>query len=223
MSKQHVSTVLSYLQAKPIRINMWTYYLFNLMFVPCIIRRSRNNQLNAKICTNALFYMLAPTCFGISLPSSGSFWIRLSYVKMQIDMVVYHMWLSGPYVGVSWFSLLCFPVQQTEPPGIDPATFRFVAQIPEIMHITESRSYRIVFSSHQYEICHKFFTNFWFRKEVRLPHNIWTSVNEKGVSEPPPRTAQVLFSVVNYNFTSPKQYDIKSTWSRSRLPLWTSK
>jgi hypothetical protein len=40
--------------------------------------------------------MLAPTYFGSSLPSSGSFWIRLSYVKIQIDMVVYHiMWLSG--------------------------------------------------------------------------------------------------------------------------------
>jgi hypothetical protein len=41
-------------------------------------------------------YMLVPTCFDSSLPSSGSFWIRLSYVKIQIDMVVYHiMWLSG--------------------------------------------------------------------------------------------------------------------------------
>jgi hypothetical protein len=34
-------------------------------------------------------YMLAPTYFGSSLPSSGSFWIRLIYVKIQIDMVVY--------------------------------------------------------------------------------------------------------------------------------------
>jgi hypothetical protein len=41
-------------------------------------------------------YMLAPTFFGSSLPSSGSFWIRLSYLKIQIDMAVYHiMWLSG--------------------------------------------------------------------------------------------------------------------------------
>jgi hypothetical protein len=32
--------------------------------------------------------MLAPTCFGSSLPSSGSFWIRLSYLKIRIDMVV---------------------------------------------------------------------------------------------------------------------------------------
>jgi hypothetical protein len=63
------------------------------MFVPCIIRRSRNNQHNAQICTAALFYMLAPTCFGSSLPSSGSFWIHLRYVKIQIDMVVYHIML----------------------------------------------------------------------------------------------------------------------------------
>jgi hypothetical protein len=45
---------------------------------------------------------LAPTCFGSSLPLSGSLWIRLSYMKIQIDLVVYHkMWLSGLCVGVS--------------------------------------------------------------------------------------------------------------------------
>jgi hypothetical protein len=33
-------------------------------------------------------YMLAPTYFGSSLPSSESIWIRLSYMKIQIDMVV---------------------------------------------------------------------------------------------------------------------------------------
>jgi hypothetical protein len=38
-------------------------------------------QHNAQICTNSLFHMLVPTCFGSSLPSSGSFWIRLNYVK----------------------------------------------------------------------------------------------------------------------------------------------
>jgi hypothetical protein len=48
-------------------------------------------------------YMLAPTCFGSSLTSSGSFWIRLSYVKIQIYIVVYHiMWLSGLCAGVLW-------------------------------------------------------------------------------------------------------------------------
>jgi hypothetical protein len=39
-------------------------------------------------------YMLAPTCFGSSLPSSGSFWILLSYVKIQIDMVVYLKYIT---------------------------------------------------------------------------------------------------------------------------------
>jgi hypothetical protein len=40
-------------------------------------------------------YMLAPTCFGSSLPSSGSFWIRLSYVKIQICMVGYLKYIIG--------------------------------------------------------------------------------------------------------------------------------
>jgi hypothetical protein len=57
------------------------------------IKCSRNNQHNAQICTIVLFYMLAPTCFGSSQPSSESFWIRLSYVIIQIDMVVYHIML----------------------------------------------------------------------------------------------------------------------------------
>jgi hypothetical protein len=38
-------------------------------------------------------YMLAPTCFGSILPSSGSFWIRLSYVKIQID--TYRLYFYG--------------------------------------------------------------------------------------------------------------------------------
>jgi hypothetical protein len=67
----------------------------DLMFVPCIIRRSWNNQHNAQICTAALFYILAPTCFGSSLQSSGSFWIHLSYVKIQIDMVVNLKHITG--------------------------------------------------------------------------------------------------------------------------------
>jgi hypothetical protein len=47
-------------------------------------------------------YMLVPTCFGSSLPSSENFWIRLSYEKIQIDMVVYYiMWLSGLCVGMN--------------------------------------------------------------------------------------------------------------------------
>jgi hypothetical protein len=39
-------------------------------------------------------YMLAPTCFGSSLLSSGSFWIRPSFVKIQIDMAVYLKYIT---------------------------------------------------------------------------------------------------------------------------------
>jgi hypothetical protein len=38
------------------------------IFVPCIIRRGRSNQHYAQICTTALFYTLAPACFGRLLP-----------------------------------------------------------------------------------------------------------------------------------------------------------
>jgi hypothetical protein len=43
--------------------NLWSY----------IIHSSRNNLHYALICTTRLLYILAPTCFGSSLPSSGSF------------------------------------------------------------------------------------------------------------------------------------------------------
>jgi hypothetical protein len=61
------------------------------MFVPCIIRRSRNNQQYALICTNSLFYILAPTCFGTSLPLSGSFLNPSDLFEIQIEWVVYHI------------------------------------------------------------------------------------------------------------------------------------
>jgi hypothetical protein len=43
--------------------------------------------------TAALFHIPTPTCFGSSLPSSGSFWIRPRYMKIQISLVVYHIML----------------------------------------------------------------------------------------------------------------------------------
>jgi hypothetical protein len=51
------------------------------MFVPCIIRRIRNGQQYALICTIRLFYVLVPTCFGSSLLTSGSFIDLLRYLK----------------------------------------------------------------------------------------------------------------------------------------------
>jgi hypothetical protein len=59
-------------------------------FLPCIIRRSRNNQRYALTCTTPLFYILAPTCFGSSLLSSGSFLDSSELLEIQIEWVVYH-------------------------------------------------------------------------------------------------------------------------------------
>jgi hypothetical protein len=59
------------------------------MFVLCIIRRSRNYQQYALICTTPLFYILAPTCFGSSLPSSESFLDPSELLEIQIEWVVY--------------------------------------------------------------------------------------------------------------------------------------
>jgi hypothetical protein len=55
---------------------------------------SRNNQHYALICTTPLFYILAPTCFGSSLPSSGSFLDPSELPEIQIDWVVYTYSLS---------------------------------------------------------------------------------------------------------------------------------
>jgi hypothetical protein len=56
-----------------------------------IIRRNKNNQHYALIYTTPLFYILAPTCFGSSLPSSGSFLGPPELLEMQIKWVVYHI------------------------------------------------------------------------------------------------------------------------------------
>src|SRR5215475_13298792 len=61
------------------------------MFVPCIIIRSRNNQHYALLCTTSLFYILASTCFGSSLSSSGSFLDPSELLEIQIESVVYHI------------------------------------------------------------------------------------------------------------------------------------
>jgi hypothetical protein len=61
---------------------------------PCgtkYVNTSRNNQHFALICTIPLFYILAPTCFGSSLPSSGSFLAPSELLEIQIEWVVYHV------------------------------------------------------------------------------------------------------------------------------------
>jgi hypothetical protein len=52
---------------------------------------STNNQHYALICTTPLFNILAPTCFGSSLPSSGGFLDPSVLLEIQIECVVYHI------------------------------------------------------------------------------------------------------------------------------------
>jgi hypothetical protein len=42
-------------------------------------------------CTNPFFYVLVPTCFGSSLPSSGSFLDPSELLEIQIEWAVYHI------------------------------------------------------------------------------------------------------------------------------------
>jgi hypothetical protein len=68
-----------------------TYVPSSLMFIPCIIRRIINDQQYPPICNTPLFYVLAPTCFGSTLPSSGSFLDPSELHEIQIEWVVYHI------------------------------------------------------------------------------------------------------------------------------------
>jgi hypothetical protein len=63
----------------------------SLVYVPCIIRNSRNNQRYALICTTPLFYVLAPICYSSSLTSSGSFLDPSELLEIQIEWVVYRI------------------------------------------------------------------------------------------------------------------------------------
>jgi hypothetical protein len=64
-------------------------HMHSLMFVPCIIGRSRNNQHYELICTTPFYYTLAPTCLSSSMPSSGSFLDPFDLLEIQIEWVVY--------------------------------------------------------------------------------------------------------------------------------------
>jgi hypothetical protein len=61
------------------------------MFIPYIMRRIRKNQQYALICTIPLFYVLAPTCFGSSLPSSGRVLDPSELHEIHIEWVAYHI------------------------------------------------------------------------------------------------------------------------------------
>jgi hypothetical protein len=74
-----------------IKLKVVGCYVWRLMFVLCIIRRSSNNQHYALVCTTPSFYILAPTCLGSSLPSSGSFVSPSELTETQIEWVIYHI------------------------------------------------------------------------------------------------------------------------------------
>jgi hypothetical protein len=52
---------------------------------------NRKYQQYALTCTSFLFYVLAPTCFGSRVPSSGSFLAPPELLEIQIEWVEYHI------------------------------------------------------------------------------------------------------------------------------------
>jgi hypothetical protein len=64
-----------------------------------VYEHSRNNKHHALICTTPLIYILAPTCFGSSLPSSGSFLdaseLTLNTRTNRMGGISYNVWLRG--------------------------------------------------------------------------------------------------------------------------------
>jgi hypothetical protein len=64
-----------------------------------------NNQQYALICTIPLFYTLALTCFGSSLPSSGSFFDPSELLEIQIEWKVYLKHITDKRSNV--YNILC--------------------------------------------------------------------------------------------------------------------
>jgi hypothetical protein len=63
----------------------------SLVFTLCVIRRITKFQQCALICTILIFHVLAPKCFGSSLPSSGSFLDPPKLLEIQVEWAVYHI------------------------------------------------------------------------------------------------------------------------------------
>jgi hypothetical protein len=69
-------------------------YISNLMFVPCIIRRSRNNQHNAQICTTALFIYAGSYMFRQQSAIFRELVDPSELREIQIDIVVYLKYIT---------------------------------------------------------------------------------------------------------------------------------
>jgi hypothetical protein len=71
-----------------------------LMFVPCIIRHSREQPTLHRIVPLLYSIHWLPTCFGSSLPASGSILDPSGLLERQIKQVIYHIM----YVYMAWVS-----------------------------------------------------------------------------------------------------------------------
>jgi hypothetical protein len=63
------------------------------------------NQQYAMIYTTPLFYVLAPTCFDSSLPSSGSILNPSELLEIQIEWLVYLKYISVTYLRYTTHSI----------------------------------------------------------------------------------------------------------------------
>jgi hypothetical protein len=73
-----------YSQFSPIFTDSEEKITGTLMFVPCIIRRSRNNQLNAQLCTTALFIYYP-------MLSHSPFYVSTTLDTCFISYMLYHI------------------------------------------------------------------------------------------------------------------------------------
>jgi hypothetical protein len=107
-----------YVFEKPRVLQMQCIYLCNLRLCSRLMHlyklnndtsflgtRIRRYQQYALTCTTPLFYVLAPSCFGSSLPASGSFLYRSELPEIQIGQVIYNVWLRDLCAGLSWFRM----------------------------------------------------------------------------------------------------------------------
>jgi hypothetical protein len=92
-------------QPKLLPCSFISYMLHSLTFTPCIIRPIRTDQPYALIFNTPLFYVLAPTCFGSRLPSSGSLLHPSELREIQIEWVVYLKYITDK--SISMYNIPC--------------------------------------------------------------------------------------------------------------------
>jgi hypothetical protein len=115
-------------------------------------------------CTTYLFYVLDPTCFGSSLPSSESFLDPSELLEIQIEWVVYHI-ICG-YV-------TCVPecrgsVRDHDTPAHRPRNYTLY-DIPPIRFVFQYGTTTIRHTGHvttHYMIYHQFDLHFKYLRRI---------------------------------------------------------